>query len=148
MGTDDDSSRSPDILRSEDLPNDPDLSDHDFFPDRESWLDRIILPANSAGIPMSILVAFGLGMLSASHLGLLLVLFLQIPFTCGGNQGLDDVVFFSGVPVHPAALAAGLLAGGARRAGAPAARFAVLSGTLGTLLCGYCGVLLWGTAQC
>jgi hypothetical protein len=133
MRSPDDPSRLPDILRPGDLPDDPGLSDQDFYPDRENWLERIILPARSPGIPMTVLVAFGMGVLSASLFGLLVLLFILMPFTCGATAGPARVVFIGGVPVHPAALAAGLLAGGGRRQGAAAARLAVVSGALGTV---------------
>jgi hypothetical protein len=146
MRADDNPSPSPHILRPEDLPPDPDIPDQDFVLDSDGWLERILLPEQSAGIPMIVFVAFGLGVLSASLLGLFLLLFVLIPFTCGGTEGMAGVVFLCGVPVHPAALAVGLLAGGGRRDGAPAVRIAVLSGVLGTLLCAGVGVL-WYMAQ-
>jgi hypothetical protein len=144
--SDDSSSHSPDIFRPEDLPEGPAFPDPDFLPDREGWLERIVLPGKTRGIPLTVLAAFGLGVLSASLLGLFVLLLVLLPFTCGGTEGLARFVFVCGVPVHPAALAAGLLAGGARRDGAAAARLAVLSGALGTLLYAAVGVL-WYTAQ-
>jgi hypothetical protein len=146
MHSPDDPARCPDILCPEDLPNEPGIADQDFYPGRESWRERIILPEKAPGIPMTVLVAGGLGVLSASLFGLLALLFILMPFTCGATEGPAGVVFVVGAPVHLAALVAGWLVGGTRRDGAAAARLAVFSGALGTVFF-TAVVALWLAAQ-
>jgi hypothetical protein len=146
MHSPDDTAPCPDILCSEDLPNHPGIADQDFYPGRESWRERIILPEKAAGIPLTVLVAGGLGMLSTSLFVPMAFLVLVMPFTWRDTEGPAGVVLVVGVPVHLAALLAGCLVGGMRRDGAGAARLAVVSGTLGTAFF-LAEVLCWWAVQ-
>jgi hypothetical protein len=140
-----DPSRRPNILRPEDLPKRPGIAEPAFNIDREDWRERNLLRGKLAGISLAVFLAFCLGALSASLFVALAILFLLIPFTCGATEGPAGLVFVCGMPVHPAALAAGLLGGGGRRHGAAAARLAVVSGALGTAF--YTAVIMywWAT---
>jgi hypothetical protein len=108
---------------------------------------HIALPDRSAAVPAAVLVAFGLGALSAA-VALLVALFsLGGLCFCGATWPLAHSLTLYGLPVHLASLAAGIVAGGCRREGSQAAFLAVLFGGVGAALSGLGFAALWSPVR-
>lgn len=110
---------------------------------RSKWLDLIVLTEDGEKVPAHVLAAFALALLSVS-LSWVPLFCLPVAFCLWADVSqVTGYALLIGVPVHPAALIAGLVARGVRPDGPRAAWLAVLFGALGTVFFTVPGVLWW-----